>query len=338
MKRQRVRARGFTLIELLVTIAIIAILITLLLPAAQSARESARRASCKNNLKQIGLAIYNYESSHRSFPIGAGNQPLPSGVSKLGVSFFVALLPFLDENPLFAQIKTDIPGSGDPSGPNGAAVHGQRIRCLWCPSSRLPQLNQVGPSLQMMFPSYCGISGAVPDDSFSENRTVAFPPGLCSKMVGTMTWGGMFTANTAVLLRDAQDGTSNIMMVGESSELAIGALNLDLRVDAGTVGGWIAGTLSSGVNGAYSNPSAPGKPPSRGYNLLAILHPIGTRTLPVSIACMDVHPNRPLLSPHAGGTHGLMADGSVRFLKTGMDLTDLKRLATRDDGLTISEF
>ncbi|HVJ68323.1 MAG TPA: DUF1559 domain-containing protein, partial [Caulifigura sp.] len=100
------RRSAFTLIELLVVIAIIAILIALLLPAVQQAREAARRSQCQNNLKQIGLALHNYESTYRLFPIGSrGGTIYNQTGTKNGTNWRVSVLPFLDQAPLFNQLN-----------------------------------------------------------------------------------------------------------------------------------------------------------------------------------------------------------------------------------------
>ncbi len=98
------QARGFTLIELLVVIAIIAILISLLLPAVQQAREAARRSQCRNNMKQIGLAMHNYESTHGVFPSGRLERP---GDTKW-VSWGVMILPYVDQAPLYNQYNQNL--------------------------------------------------------------------------------------------------------------------------------------------------------------------------------------------------------------------------------------
>jgi len=101
----KIRRHGFTLIELLVVIAIIAILVALLLPAVQQAREAARRSSCKNNLKQFGLALHNYVDVHTAFPPGAIGPTWHSSV-------FLHVLPFIDSANLYTKINFSVPGIG----------------------------------------------------------------------------------------------------------------------------------------------------------------------------------------------------------------------------------
>src|ERR1700758_1171263 len=101
---RRHSSRGFTLIELLVVIAIIAVLIALLLPAVQQAREAARRTQCKNNLKQMGLGLHNYESTFKVFP-SSGESPLPSNTGLtvfFPASTFSLILPYIDQAPIYA--------------------------------------------------------------------------------------------------------------------------------------------------------------------------------------------------------------------------------------------
>src|SRR5579871_6589801 len=120
MMLQRAKRRAFTLIELLVVIAIIAVLIALLLPAVQQAREAARRSQCKNNLKQIGLALLNYESTYKSLPDaafttmanGAGSSPNFTGTIQAYSTWQVSILPFIDQQTIANQWDfTSLPGS-----------------------------------------------------------------------------------------------------------------------------------------------------------------------------------------------------------------------------------
>src|SRR5881275_105042 len=103
MKRSH-KQPGFTLIELLLVIAIIGTLVALLLPAIQAARESARRSSCVNNLKQIGLAFCNYESSHKVFPPGAvWGRWDPKNQERLQGTFLMYILPYIEESAIYNQ-------------------------------------------------------------------------------------------------------------------------------------------------------------------------------------------------------------------------------------------
>ncbi|MFH5804027.1 DUF1559 domain-containing protein [Alienimonas sp. DA493] len=137
--------RGFTLIELLVVIAVIALLVSLLLPAVQQAREAARRTACFNNLKQIALGLHNYESLHRSFPIGCDGCSLPSlppppGFRMKRIAWGVPLLPFLDAGPVAERFDTTLPH--DVAANVEAA--GTRLPTFLCPSA--DQTDRPGPT------------------------------------------------------------------------------------------------------------------------------------------------------------------------------------------------
>ena len=150
------RKRGFTLVELLVVIAIIGVLVALLLPAVQAAREAARRMQCSNHLKQIGFALHNYHDVFQSLPFGSRaryvmtNRTVPTGQT-WGPSWYVSILPFCEQKPLsdlIEAIAVRNPNYADmtittPPTRVAAAVRDQKIAWMLCPSSPLPQLENL---------------------------------------------------------------------------------------------------------------------------------------------------------------------------------------------------
>jgi prepilin-type N-terminal cleavage/methylation domain-containing protein/prepilin-type processing-associated H-X9-DG protein len=187
-------SRGFTLIELLVVIAIIAVLIALLLPAVQAAREAARRSQCINNLKQIGLAMHNYEQAVNCLPNGH------YGTGWNDWSCLVMLMPYLEQAPLFNAINFTNP-DGYAAGPGDAlnnTIDLAKINVLLCPSDIDRLTNIYGHQ------NYCGNAGSAPEAFFDNNRH-----GACN--------GCFFSVNNCygIDFRDIVDGLSNTAAFSE---------------------------------------------------------------------------------------------------------------------------
>ncbi len=331
-----VRSRGFTLIELLVVIAIIAILMALLLPAVQQAREAARRTECKNNLKQLGLALHNYHDSHLTFPLGAQRH------RGMGLSWFVGILPYLEQQNLYDGFDMHAPNNGYPFIPppsgssNGAWTDGRIISGLRCPSSSLPELKTNGVSTisEQMQASYVGISGATSHDGFPAKLVK-----VCCLPVanGEISADGVLIPNSVVRLRDISDGTTNVVCVGEASAYAEDSSGTKKRVDGSFPNSWITGTNAVGTLPNYFHEIGTFIPSPPSYNLTTIRYSPNAPYDQPGIR-EDHGPNNPMTSAHSGGVQVLLADGSVRFIGENVDLFTLKMLAARHDGQTVGEF
>jgi prepilin-type N-terminal cleavage/methylation domain-containing protein len=202
---------AFTLIELLVVIAIIATLIGLLLPAVQSAREAARRASCANNVQQLGLALHHYEFHREVFPAGVTDAagPIKSRPEGKHVSWIVRILPYLEEKALAAHFK-DADGA---YAAGNAAVTATVIPVLLCPSSSAASTEELPDA------DGRGENGGQGDGDQGQPRRVAVShyAGCHHDVEAPIAADnhGMLFLNSAVRFKDIEDGSSRTLLIAE---------------------------------------------------------------------------------------------------------------------------
>jgi len=339
------RKRGFTLIELLVVIAIIAILIALLLPAVQQAREAARRTQCKNNLKQLGLALHNYHDVYNTLPIGA----VGSDQWGWGMSWYMRILPYLEQAPVYNQLTFSGTHYGwtwngtAEGGANGRVLAQSSIPGVICPSSPLRAKRDSGdhviPNAQ-----YYGISGPANGNGYTNptNKQITCC-GCCGgqQATGVFSSSGTFAIAETFGFKDMVDGTSNTMAVGEASNFVF---------DAAPASG---GTRTRQVNGTHGIMMGSPHPVTidawggggsmdRPFNLTTVRFPPNSPVIDNDPNWPGVGDNfgsnNPLNSAHTGGVQVLLNDGSARFISDNIDMLTLKRLCARNDGQVIGEF
>ncbi len=294
------RQRGFTLIELLVVIAIIAILIALLLPAVQQAREAARRSSCKNNFKQVGLALHNYHDTHKTFPIGAAIAAGCSGLSGNHMfSWGVHILPYLDQANVYNNINF-----------SGQAFVATNFTSSSCLSTVQPYICPTNPHPDVIVNRAGTFAGALADglgrtDMGGVADSVDW---RCNNGTGvrpTPTGNGVLFGISSVQFRDITDGTSNTLLVGE-----------------------VTGSLSpTGLNGNFYT----------GYDVFSTSNGINSIDTVPGGGSFGFRPQG-FSSYHVGGCHFLLCDGSVRFISENIDQGLLAGITTRAGGEVIGEF
>lgn len=333
--RHTLRKRGFTLIELLVVIAIIAILIALLLPAVQQAREAARRSTCKNHMKQIGLAMHNYHDTFSRFPIG-------EQAGFIRPNWRAPILPYLDQAPAYNQmnfnISTTVGGfmsenSGGSYGYGTGAGTNEVLKTLRVPVYNCPSSphsissndNGMNNYDQGQTMDYVGIAGATPDPAGRTNVCSVAGAGYGN---GTYCNNGLLAPNDCFRMRDVKDGTSNTVIVAEQSGQVNGK---DCR--SNYYGGW------SGIGTTSKMPSLPSGS-AWGSGTTTVMYSINSfwKSGGPTEASAPYGANTIIGSYHTGGTHVLLTDGAVRFVSENIDFGTLANLCSRGDGQVLGEF
>ena len=317
-KKSSCPKRGFTLIELLVVIAIIAILIALLLPAVQQAREAARRSTCKNGLKQIGLALHNYHETHRSYPpgyIARGVTSTNDSSTETGSGFAwgVMLLPFLDQSPLYNQLDLNLDCTVAPN----IGLANEAVTIFRCPSDTHAGVFSV-------------TAGSTTYELSSANYVGIYGYGSLTSAPGNPTEQGILYRNSNVKVRDITDGTSNTIVVGERSHQhqfvgSTSSISADSTWYAAIPGatrpaGMMMASMTEGQASLVLGHVGQG-------GMMTMHHPPNTTNHIANFS-----------SKHEGGAHFLLGDGAVRFLSENMNYDTFRFLGTIRDGNVIGEF
>jgi prepilin-type N-terminal cleavage/methylation domain-containing protein/prepilin-type processing-associated H-X9-DG protein len=327
------KRRAFTLIELLVVMAVIAVLIGLILPAVQAARETARRAQCANNLKQIVLASHNFEGANQCFPPGASFAPSQA-------SALAFLLPFLEQGSRYSQFDftQDVTNATA-----NATSRDNDIQSFLCPSDpssgSWPEPNpvagrQAGVMGRSNYYGNMGAHGWAYESKTSKNVSQVKDPNLA----------GVFSIGSSTRVSDFRDGTSNTASFAEIKRGAHpGSDDLDVTVLFPNV--WGSGNPATNPNN-LSPPAACNRQTNKPLNHTGLQYQCGS--LLTALYTHTITPNYKgrdcasfpwfdeghlaSRSYHPGGVNVAMADGSVRFIGDRIQLQVWKALGTRSGG------
>ncbi|SIO65638.1 prepilin-type N-terminal cleavage/methylation domain-containing protein/prepilin-type processing-associated H-X9-DG domain-containing protein [Singulisphaera sp. GP187] len=350
--RSSTRRSGFTLIELLVVIAIIAVLIALLLPAVQAAREAARRSQCTNNLKQLGLALHNYESSNGSFPPGGEStnfkvSPPATQFIDGGWSTLARILPNMEGGAVYNSLNFSV-DYNEATGMNYTGASAV-INVFLCPSS-----SRSGGSRDSTDPNgpeeavggnkgygYADYGATCYTDINPTGQSTAYSAATPYRLKASRANGVLKEGQTRIA--EIIDGTSNTIAIGEDAGRDESFMSpymesyydgTNARPTLGQGAGsnpsayrrywrWAEPDGAYGVSGAPNNKARPMKATS-GWSS------------DTSTAGNNAGANDELFSFHSGGVNALFGDGSVRFIKDSISLLTLRSLVTMAGGEVVS--
>jgi prepilin-type N-terminal cleavage/methylation domain-containing protein/prepilin-type processing-associated H-X9-DG protein len=355
------RRRGFTLIELLVVIAIIAVLIALLLPAVQAAREAARRIQCVNNLKQIGLGCHNYHSAYNTFPMGASlgylffNTAAPTMQAKQNWSAHAQMLPQIEGTPMYNAINFNwgvdsSPADGGGSDcywPNSTVIYAQ-IKGFLCPSDP-----QAGANYTASNNYYASIGTTTNLQTGTGGRKIA--------SLANFPTTGLFALQQAYGINNCTDGTSNTIAFSESTvgnraeqqrqknigiksvAIPAAALLQDAQTNVAATLAGLAACDAAWNSGTATLDIQRGQFWAQGALAMSLFTTIPTPnsineswTHCGSTSSVGLAEYSEADSFHPGGVNTLMADGSVKFIKSNITMRIWMALGTKAGGEVIS--
>jgi prepilin-type N-terminal cleavage/methylation domain-containing protein/prepilin-type processing-associated H-X9-DG protein len=327
--------RAFTLVELLVVIAIIGTLVAMLLPAVQAARESARRTSCTNNMKNLGLAILNFHDSHKKLPVSNRD---PGVVNSPRFAWATLMLPYFEEQNTYDQYDFKTNWSKPTT---NFGVVGTRLNVFECPS--VPDDRVLDGDLQYWsqgFTKWSESQCAAPTDYVPiiqvEQRLADL--GLVDD---TADKRGMMIRNTVATLRHVTDGTSHTIMLAESAGRpyvwrASGRVG-DLTTNRINGGGWCRPASEIGLDGSsYDGTTFPGPCAVNCTNGEDYLKGGSDDKGIVPLAFYGTNGTSETFSFHSAGANVLFGDGSVQLVSENVDIRVYARLVTRKGAEVIS--